>query len=104
VPYEFQVYAILPLLFVTYRAVGRRAFVTALLCALPICLIARAALMMSGLSIQSVYMTPILRPESTIAGILMAIGVTRGAPTWAASLLLLASTIGLLALPDMHGR
>ena len=101
-PYEFQVYAILPLLFLTYRAVGKRAFVMALLCALPICLIARAALVMSGLSIQSIYMTPILRPESTIAGILMAIGVTRGAPTWAASLLLLASAIGLLALPDMH--
>ncbi|MBM0273919.1 acyltransferase family protein, partial [Streptococcus suis] len=48
--YEFQIYLILPLLFLVYRAVGKRAFLMALLCALPICLVGRAAFALSGIS------------------------------------------------------
>ncbi|MER9697674.1 acyltransferase [Mesorhizobium sp. M0146] len=100
--YEFQIYMILPLLFFAYRAVGKRAFVAGLICALPICLVGRAAFVMSGISSQAVYVTPILRPEATIAGILVGIGVTRGISIKVACAALLCSLAGLYILPDMH--
>ncbi|MER9911511.1 acyltransferase [Mesorhizobium sp. M0050] len=100
--YEFQIYLILPLLFLAYRTVGKRAFVTALLCALPICLLGRAGFALSGISIQPIYVTPLLRPESTIAGLLIALGVTRGFPIWTVAAAFVCSAISLVALPDLH--
>ncbi|RVA56840.1 acyltransferase [Mesorhizobium sp. M7A.F.Ca.CA.004.09.1.2] len=100
--YEFQIYLILPLLFLVYRAVGKRAFLMALLCALPICLVGRAAFALSGISIQPIYMTPLLRPESTIAGLLIAMGVTKKLPIWTVATAFACSAIGLVTLPDLH--
>lgn len=97
--YEFQIYLILPLLFLAYRAVGKRAFVIALLCALPLCLLGRTAFALSGVGIQAIYMTPILRPESTIVGILVALGLTRQFPLPVVLGALVLSVLALFVLP-----
>ncbi|RVC71291.1 acyltransferase [Mesorhizobium sp. M00.F.Ca.ET.038.03.1.1] len=100
--YEFQIYMILPALFLTYLAAGRRWFIIALLSALPLCFAARAAFMLSGMSSQAIYLTPLLRPESSVIGILLALGVSRNIPLWIVTLTFLMMFVGLLTVPDMH--
>lgn len=97
--YEFQIYLFLPFLFLMYLKVGKRALATGLFCILPLCLLGRAAFVLSGLSFQMIYMTPLLRPESTIVGILIAMGLTRNFPLPMVATAFLASGIGLVVLP-----
>lgn len=99
--YEFQVYLVLPALFLTYLAVGKRAFITGLLVLVPICLLARASFGLAGASWQAVYMTPLLRPESVIIGLLLALGVWRSVRTPTVMLVLIASGTGMLLMPPL---
>ncbi|QKC83660.1 acyltransferase [Mesorhizobium sp. NZP2077] len=101
-PYEFQIYLFLPLLFLLYVSIGKRALAASLLCILPLCLLGRVAFALSGASIPAVYLTPFLRPESTIAGILVAIGLTRRLPMPLVAAAFLLSGIGLVFLPYIH--
>ncbi|MEI9422474.1 acyltransferase [Mesorhizobium sp. Cs1299R1N1] len=101
-PYEFQIYLLLPLLFLLYLSVGRHALATGLLCVLPLCLLGRVAFALSGVATQAVYMTPLLRSESTIVGILVAMGLTRRLPLPLVAAVFLLSGIGLVFLPYIH--
>jgi peptidoglycan/LPS O-acetylase OafA/YrhL len=100
--YEFQIYLALPLIFIAYLFVGRRSFITALLVAVPLCLMARTSFALSGMSFQDAYATPLLRPESSIIGILIALGVGRQLPEAAVYGMLVASGAALLFGPDIH--
>jgi peptidoglycan/LPS O-acetylase OafA/YrhL len=97
--YEFQIYLFLPFLFLIYLKVGKRALAAALLCILPLCLLGRAAFVLSGLSFQMIYMTPFLRPEATFAGILVAMGLTRTFPLPMVAAAFLSSGVALVILP-----
>ncbi|MDR7220368.1 acyltransferase [Aminobacter aminovorans] len=100
--YEFQVYLVLPLLFLARQAAGNRAFVASLLIIVVICLIGRSAFTLSGMSFQMAYMTPILRPESVVAGIFLALGVTRNVPLTVMVGVFIASSALMLAIPNIH--
>ena len=102
--YEFQIYLALPFLFLASVASGKRAFVIALLAAVPLCLAARASFALSGMSWQMSYLTPLLRPESTIVGVLIALGMTQKIPLWVMLTVFIASVAGLLFLPDIYSR
>jgi peptidoglycan/LPS O-acetylase OafA/YrhL len=102
--YEFQIYLALPFLFLARVASGKRAFVIALLAAVPLCMAARASFALSGLSWQMIYMTSLVRPESTIVGILIALGMTQKIPLWVMVIMFMASVAGLLFLPDIYSR
>ncbi|WP_032935037.1 acyltransferase [Mesorhizobium sp. WSM3626] len=101
-PYEFQIYLFLPFLFLMYLSIGKRALAAGLLCILPLCLLGRVAFALSGMSFQTIYMTPLLRPESTIVGILIAMGLTRKFPLPLVAAVFLLSGIGLVFLPYIH--
>lgn len=97
--YEFQIYLFLPFLFLMYLSIGKRTLAAGLLCILPLCLLGRAAFALCGMSFQMIYTTPLLRPESTIAGIIIAMGLTRKLPLPLVATALLSSGIGLVVLP-----
>jgi peptidoglycan/LPS O-acetylase OafA/YrhL len=101
-PYEFQIYLFLPFLFLMYLSVGRRALALGLICILPLCVIGRTAFALSGMSFQTIYMTPLLRPEATIVGILIAMGLTRRFPLPLVASVFVVSGLGLVFLPYIH--
>lgn len=101
--YEFQIYLILPLLFLAYVHAGKERFLIALASIIPLCLAARAAVAFASPTPLSIYMTPILRPESTLVGIAIALGAFDRLPLRAVSSLAAISFVMLL-FPEWFGN
>lgn len=72
------------------------------LVAVPLCLLARASFALSGRSFRNAYTTSMLRPESSIIGILIALGVGWGLPILVAYPVSVLSGAALIFGPDIH--
>jgi peptidoglycan/LPS O-acetylase OafA/YrhL len=90
--YEFQLYLIIPLAFLLYRALGATRFIYMLGAFWTIACGARLAVIMGGSQHPVIWVTPFLRPESTLVGIMLALGVFARVPAAA------IATSGLLSL------
>lgn len=76
--FEFQIYLLIPFVFLAYRRCGRSAFLAALAAVFAYCFLARMLFFSLGIRHPLVWVTPFLRPESVLAG--MALYVIR--PQW----------------------
>ncbi|MFL6088964.1 MAG: acyltransferase family protein [Aeromicrobium sp.] len=97
--FEFQVYLLLPFVFMAWRKWGTRRFLWGLLIFEIAAFGARFWAIESGVHYPSVYVIPYLRPESILLGLTLAV-VT---PTWKPVLSLLAAVcagIAFVATPD----
>ncbi|WP_292317805.1 acyltransferase [Mesorhizobium sp.] len=91
--FEFQIYVLIPFVFLVYRRYGRRAFLAGLAAVLIYSLLAR--MLFYGLEAKHpiVWVTPFLRPASVIAG--MALYVIRPRWYWGYSLAVAGSAAAL---------
>jgi peptidoglycan/LPS O-acetylase OafA/YrhL len=95
--YEFQIYLLIPPAFLAYKALGRDRFLLLLAGIWVASFVARGAFILMGAKHPVIWVTPFLRPESTLAGIAIALGITSRIPTvvvvaaFAAALALLAT-------------
>jgi peptidoglycan/LPS O-acetylase OafA/YrhL len=99
--YEFQIYLLIPVAFLIRKAMGRRAFAWALLAAWLICAGARLAFLLSGTTYLAIWVTPFLRPESTLLGIALSLGLF---DRWRLSIMVTIWALALivfLALPNI---
>ncbi len=71
--FEYQLYLIFPFVFLAYRSLGAERFGWMLLGVWAIALVARAAFILAGARHPIIWVTPFLRPETTLLGILLAI-------------------------------
>jgi peptidoglycan/LPS O-acetylase OafA/YrhL len=102
ISYEFQVYALMPLGFLVFMATGTRRFLLLLGIVLALALAARGAYVLLNAPHPMIWVLPFLRPESTLAGIVLAIGVVpRLSHPLAALALVIAAGAILLALPNV---
>lgn len=75
--FEFQVYIFIPAAYLVYRAVGLRKFLIGLLIFSVFCLVLRALFAYGGALHPSIWVTPLLRPDSVLLGLALAIGKPR---------------------------
>jgi len=99
--YEFQIYFLIPLAFVLYRSAGRAQFLVALACLLAVALGARLAFILSGVQHPLIWVTPFLRPESTLLGFALAVGLFASADRFGALLTLALALIAFSLLPSI---
>ncbi|MBZ9821640.1 acyltransferase family protein [Mesorhizobium sp. CA4] len=76
--FEFQIYLLIPFVFLAYRRFGKGAFLAGLVGVLVYCFLARMLFFALDVKHPVVWVTPFLRPESVLAG--MALYVIR--PRW----------------------
>ncbi|MER8720019.1 acyltransferase [Mesorhizobium sp. M0138] len=76
--FEFQVYLLIPFVFLAYRRFGKTVFLGALLTVFVYCFLARMTVYSLGASHPIIWVTPFLRPESVLCG--MALYILR--PQW----------------------
>ena len=98
--FEFQIYAVIPLAFLIYKYVGERAFFKLLACVWLACIGARLILLLMGAPYLIVWVTPFLRPESVLAGIVVLICVKQLRPAGVFFMAMLAVLI-LAAMPSL---
>lgn len=105
ISFEFQVYIIIPFLFIIYCKIGKNNFIFFIIFAFIYCLIMRILIMRAG-GYTVIWVTPIFRPETILIG--MTLSIFR--PTWniAYSFLALALSTSIffnLSLPwiDLTG-
>ena len=73
--YEFQIYLVIPLSFLIYKAMGQRGFLWLLVALWIVAVGARLSFILVGAKHPVFWVTPFLRPESTLLGIALAIGL-----------------------------
>lgn len=98
---EFQIYLIIPVAYLLYKALGQRNFLVLVLAAWLICSVARLAFILLGARHPIIWVTPFLRMESVLMGFALAIGWLRGLSAWFAVLCLIASAGLLVAGPNV---
>lgn len=74
IAYEFQIYLFMPVAYGAFVKLGRTRFLQALLAVWGIAVLARLAFLLLGV-VDPIWVTPFLRPESTLAGIALAVGL-----------------------------
>jgi len=94
--FEFQLYLIIPFVFIAYRKFGRRAFLFGAGAVLAYCFLARMAVFAAGAKHPVIWVTPFLRPESIIAGMLLFVLRPQWAWQYSAGGALLAGTVFLM--------
>jgi peptidoglycan/LPS O-acetylase OafA/YrhL len=99
--YEFQIYLLIPLAFVTYKAMGRDRFLLLLCFVLFFSFVARAVFLLLGAPYLVAWITPFLRPDSTIAGIVIALGFGRRLPTVVVGIILTTAVLLLVTHPNI---
>lgn len=101
ISYEFQIYALIPVAFLIYQAAGQRRFLVLIGALWAIALAARATYILLDAPHPMIWVLPFLRPESTLAGI--ALAVWRPISSfWLSAAALVAGTIALVALPNVN--
>src|SRR5262249_21757790 len=80
--YEFQIYLVLPLAFIMRVSMSLRAFCILLAALWLTCLGARLAFVLAQAHHPYIWVTPFLRPESTLIGIAIAVGALDRVPIW----------------------
>jgi peptidoglycan/LPS O-acetylase OafA/YrhL len=99
--YEFQIYLLIPLAFILYVAMGKRMMMFALAIAWLICMAARGAFVLIGAPHPIIWMTPFLRPESTLLGIALSIGLASRLSSVMLLAMLLVSGAASVLLPNV---
>jgi peptidoglycan/LPS O-acetylase OafA/YrhL len=89
--YEFQIYLVIPLAFLLYKWLGNRRFLWLLFAIWLIAVGARLAFILINVKHPVIWVTPFLRPESTLLGIVLSLGILSAlSPHWVALVALLA--------------
>jgi peptidoglycan/LPS O-acetylase OafA/YrhL len=103
--YELQMYVVIPLAFLIYRAAGQKFFLRLLLGVWIASLGARATFLFAMPSAGGIiWVTPFLRPESTLVGIALAIVVANHLlkpPKAVVMAILIGAVTALIAGPDI---
>ena len=71
--FEFQIYLAIPILYAAYVAFGRRTFTLLIVAVMLFCLVLRVVFFGMGAPHPTIWVTPFLRPESILLGILLSI-------------------------------
>ncbi|MGE0281984.1 MAG: acyltransferase family protein [Rhizobiaceae bacterium] len=71
--YEFQFYLFLPFIFLAYKRLGQRTFLTLVFGFFLYCFVARMLFYAAGVRHPMIWVTPLLKPESLLAGMCLAI-------------------------------
>lgn len=96
--FEFQVYMAIPAAFLTWKAIGSRAFLILLGSILLFAIALRTVFSVAGAKHPIVWVTPFLRPDSVILG--LALAVVKPRWHWAWSTLVAAISLSIfLSLP-----
>jgi peptidoglycan/LPS O-acetylase OafA/YrhL len=99
--YELQIYLVIPAAFCVFKRHRATGLAVALAGVAGFCLIARAAFAGLGAPHPVIWVTPFLRPESTLLGLAVAAGLLRLPPPAVAAIL--AGAVGLLVSgPNVH--
>ncbi|MCB1487707.1 MAG: acyltransferase [Bauldia sp.] len=99
--YEFQIYLLIPLAFLMFRTLGTRRFLVVLATVWVICFCARIAFALLEAPHPIIWVTPFLRPESTLLGIGLGIAVFDRVPNALALVAAAVSGAAILALPGV---
>ena len=100
--YEFQIYLIIPLLFLLFRAIGPTRFLYALGVLWIAALGARLAFILVGVRHSVIWVTPFLRPESTFIGLVLGLGFLTRVPAFAMAALFIVAFFAFGELPDVR--
>ncbi|MBK3804429.1 acyltransferase family protein, partial [Azospirillum brasilense] len=105
--FEFQIYAIIPFAFMAFVHYGRKKFLVSILSIYLFCFLLRMIFTGAGATHPLVWVTPFLRPESVLIGVMLAAGYFSYIPHWALGLLAVAAGITFFSTPtpwaDWHG-
>ena len=74
IAYEFQIYLCMPAAYYAFVKWGRTRFLYALLAVWGVAVLARLAFVLLG-TVDPIWVTPFLRPESTLVGIALSVGL-----------------------------
>jgi peptidoglycan/LPS O-acetylase OafA/YrhL len=99
--YEFQIYLIIPIAYLIYRRCGASKFLIILCLVWLICLIARAICVAIGVKHPVIWVTPFLRPESTLLGIAISLGILARIPIWVVCGVLFVAATALVLGPNV---
>jgi peptidoglycan/LPS O-acetylase OafA/YrhL len=99
--YEFQIYLVIPIAVLLYKSMGPRAFAWLLLGIWGVCEGARLAFILSGQG-SAIWVTPFLRPESTLIGIALSLGLLRRRPPLVVTAAGIAGVVVLGLLPHVR--
>jgi peptidoglycan/LPS O-acetylase OafA/YrhL len=100
--FELQIYLVIPFAFLTLRELGPSRFLGLLVAIWAWCLAGRAVFIALGAAFPVIYVTPFLRPESVLLGIVVAVAIQHPnfRPTcWVILVTTVAGAL-VLALPD----
>jgi peptidoglycan/LPS O-acetylase OafA/YrhL len=98
--YEFQIYLLIPLAFLIYKTLGRERFLVVVVCVWALSFAARAGFILLDAKHPLIWVTPFLRPESTLAGIAIALGVGRRTHPLVIAAILLCAVYVLTTHPN----
>ena len=104
--YEFQIYLIIPIAYLVYRRFGASKFLIILCLVWLICLTARAICVAIGVKHPVIWVTPFLRPESTLLGISLgmfgrSLGMFGRIPIWVVIGILFVAAAALIFGPNV---
>jgi peptidoglycan/LPS O-acetylase OafA/YrhL len=99
--YEFQIYLVIPLAFLLYQALGTKRFLLLLGALWFVALGARLAFVLLNVKHPAIWVTPFLRPESTLLGMVIALGVLNRIPGILIAGLAAAGVVVLMLIPNV---
>jgi peptidoglycan/LPS O-acetylase OafA/YrhL len=81
--YELQIYLLIPLAYYVLKTAKTKGFVVTLVAIECVCLVARASFAVIGVKHPVIWVTPFLRPESTLIGLAIGAGLLNVSSYWA---------------------
>ena len=99
--YEFQIYLIIPIAYLVYRKFGASKFLNILCLVWLVSLIARAICVAIGVKHPIIWVTPFLRPESTLLGIAISLKILTRAPNGLVLAILFLAAVALVLGPNV---
>lgn len=97
--FEFQIYLIIPFAFALLVHFGSRRFMLGLTVVFAICLGLRLLTLALGTSYKVIWMTPLLRPESILLGLLLSLGFFKRGPSWCYMIIFVVAGLCFLQVP-----
>lgn len=98
--FELQVYLVIPGAFLVYKTIGRRAFLLTLLGVWVYLFIARQIAFAAGATHPTIWVSPLLQPESVLAGIALSISRPRWYPAISGIMFLIFAYMFFVVLPQ----
>lgn len=97
--FEFQVYSVIPLVFMAWKRMGDRRFILALLCFYACCFAARLLVTWLGAPHPVVWVLPFLHPEAILIGLVLGTGVLSRVPALVWPVLLVLASWAFISTP-----